>query len=151
LEVESNFMPKCCVIAPPSTPTRATGPSTQETVPHLLMPIGPVVTLSRPVDQAAFAILASQVQKLSANQASSQQQLQDMDASQQAVQQQMQALLAHLQPQRLPQPHHYTATQPPDEPSPHATSSAPHTPEAGSTPLECQGAQLAPQIPLSIE
>ena len=91
-------------MVPPSSPTQATGPSTQEMgLPSADTPSGPVVATSRLTDQAALAILASQVQQLTMNQSSSQQ-LQGTYVSQQAVQQQMQSLLAHLQPQRLPQP-----------------------------------------------
>jgi len=59
---------------------------------------------AHPGDPTALAMLMTQVQQLSANQASSQQQMQQMYASQQAIQQQMQVLLAHLQQPQLP-PH----------------------------------------------
>src|SRR5882672_10867575 len=101
-------------MAPPSSPTQAMAPNDQDPGPPAAeAPSGPVVTPSRPADQAALAILASQVQQLSASQSSSQKKLQSMYASQQAVQQKMQSLLAHLQPQRLPQPQH---TMPPTLP-----------------------------------
>ena len=119
--------------------------------PAVEAPSAPMVAHSHPIDQATLAILASQVQCLSASQSSSQQQMQSMYAAQQAVQQQMQSLLTHLkQPQGLHQPQ--STLQPPQALAPPAPppqlpshSTIPQGPAPG--PSSIQGIQ---QLPLGL-
>jgi len=135
-----------------STPTRATGPSTQETVPPPAdAQSGPVVTLSRPVDQAAFAILASQVQKLSATRHPPATAARHGCISAGSPNSRCRPYWLTFSPEAAPAPPTTLPPQPQMNPAPTPHPQHPIPQRLVPRPLNAQGAQPGPQIPLSIE